>query len=157
MAFFAVVRFAVVRFAVVRFAVAFLAVVFLAVVRFAVVRFAVVRFAVVRFAVAFLAVAFLAVAFLAVVFLAVVFLAVVFLAVVRFAGTVYLPSDLVLSCPVITFLKGPLGQGAPKVMSRSMHARRRSMSKSGPKPVTSPRSSQRSWITRSQRQTPMLS
>jgi len=56
-------------------------------VRFAVARFAVARFAVARFAVALLT------------FLPVALFAVVFLPVVRFAGTLYLPSDVVPSCP----------------------------------------------------------
>ena len=64
------------------------------------------------FAVAFFAVAFFAVAFFAVAFFAVAFFAVAFFAVAFFVGTVCLPSDVVLSCPVITSLKGPSGQGA---------------------------------------------
>jgi hypothetical protein len=50
------------------------------------------------------------VSFFAVAFFAVAFFAVAFFAVAFFAGTVDLPSDTVLSCAVITSLKGPSGQ-----------------------------------------------
>jgi hypothetical protein len=47
-----------------------------------------------------------------VVFFAVAFFTVGFLPAVLFVGTIYLPSALVSSRPVITSLKGPLGQEA---------------------------------------------
>ncbi|MGA9162486.1 MAG: hypothetical protein WB297_16710, partial [Actinomycetota bacterium] len=57
------------------------------------------------FAVALFAVALFAVALFAVALFTVVFLLVAF-----FVGTVYRPSNVVLSCPVITSLKAPRGK-----------------------------------------------
>jgi hypothetical protein len=82
--------------------VAFFTVLFLPVALFAVALFAVAFLPVGLFAVAFFAVAFFAVAFFTVVFLR--------LRVALFVGTVYLPSDAVLSSPVITSLKAPRGK-----------------------------------------------
>jgi hypothetical protein len=53
-----------------------------------------------------------AVALFAVALFAVAFFTVVFLPVALFAGMAYPPSDVVLSCPVITSLKAPWGQEA---------------------------------------------
>jgi hypothetical protein len=91
-------------------ALAFLTVVFLPVGLFAVALLAVAFLTVVFLPVALLAVAFLTVVFLPVALFAVAFFTVVFLPVSFFVGTVYLPSDVVLSGPVITSLKAPRGK-----------------------------------------------
>jgi hypothetical protein len=89
------------------FAVALLAVAF-----FTVVFPPVALFAVALFAVAFFTVVFPPVALFAVALFAVAFFTVVFPPVALFAGMVCPPSDVVLSCPVITSLKAPSGQEA---------------------------------------------